>query len=51
MTGTIRSLVRPDPQAGNTWLQRALQAGFWFFLAKGLLWLTVPAMLHQVLAD
>jgi len=49
MTGSINSVVRRDRQAGRTWLQRALQAGFWFFLTKGLLWLTVPAMLHQVL--
>lgn len=29
----------------TTWLQRFGVAGFLFFLVKGLLWLTVPALL------
>ena len=29
-------------------LPRLLQAGFWFFLAKGLLWLALPALVHQL---
>ena len=27
------------------WLKRTGAAGFWFFLAKGLLWLTVPGVI------
>ena len=27
-------------------LKRLAQAGFWFFLAKGLLWLIIPIGLH-----
>jgi len=29
-------------------LPRLMQAGFWFFLAKGLLWLALPALVHQL---
>jgi hypothetical protein len=27
----------------SQWMSRLAQAGFWFFLIKGLLWLLVPA--------
>jgi hypothetical protein len=29
-------------------LPRLLQAGFWFFLAKGLLWIVLPVLVHQL---
>jgi len=45
MTNSIGRLVRRDPYGGTTFLRRLLQAGFWFFLLKGLLWLAVPALL------
>jgi hypothetical protein len=32
-------------RSGLRWLQRLGVAGFAFFLIKGLLWLTVPALL------
>lgn len=41
----------PDPHSdapppkGTNWLKRFGVAGFLFFLIKGLLWLTVPALL------
>jgi hypothetical protein len=50
MTNSIGRLVRRDSYGGTTFLRRLLQAGFWFFLLKGLLWLAVPALLHQALA-
>jgi hypothetical protein len=34
-----------NDRKGTTWLQRIGVAGFLFFLIKGLLWLTVPALL------
>jgi hypothetical protein len=34
-----------QPKAPPAWLKRLGVGGFLFFLAKGLLWLTVPAML------
>ena len=40
---------RRDRSGATMVLHRVLRIGFWFFLAKGLLWLTVPVMLHQVL--
>ena len=45
MTNSIGRLVRRNPYGGTTFLRRLLQAGFWFFLLKGLLWLAVPAIL------
>jgi hypothetical protein len=36
---------RPDARRPATWLKRFGAAGFLFFLVKGLLWLTVPALL------
>ena len=48
MTRSIGSLARRDGQGGRALTHRLLQAGFWFFLLKGLLWLAVPALLHQV---
>jgi hypothetical protein len=40
MSGVI---AQPGPR--QAWLRRLGLGGFMFFLAKGLLWLTVPAML------
>lgn len=34
-----------SPKAPPAWLKKIGVGGFLFFLAKGLLWLTVPAML------
>jgi len=48
MTSSIGSLARRDGHGGRTLMHRLLQTGFWFFLLKGLLWLAVPALLHQV---
>ena len=47
MTNSIGSLDRRNSQGGRALTRRLLQTGFWFFLLKGLLWVTVPAMLHQ----
>ncbi len=35
----------PVPRGARTWIKRFGVAGFMFFLIKGLLWLTVPAVL------
>lgn len=35
----------PVPRGARTWIKRFGVAGFLFFLIKGLLWLTVPAVL------
>jgi len=48
MISSIGSLARQDRPGRHALTQRLLQAGFWFFLLKGLLWLTVPALLHRV---
>lgn len=34
-----------SPKTSPAWLKKLGVGGFLFFLAKGLLWLTVPAML------
>jgi hypothetical protein len=34
-----------EPTPRPRWAHRLAQAAFWFFLIKGLLWLTVPAAL------
>lgn len=36
-----RLAVRADTRA---FLRRFMQAGFWFFLIKGLLWIALPAI-------
>lgn len=33
------------PKPPPAWLKRLGLGGFWFFFAKGLLWLLVPALL------
>lgn len=38
-------MSEPNKRKATTWLQRFGMAGFLFFLIKGLLWLTVPALL------
>lgn len=38
-------MSEPTDRQSTTWLQRLGVAGFLFFLIKGLLWLTVPALL------
>ncbi|HNQ14619.1 MAG TPA: hypothetical protein PKM58_03590 [Pyrinomonadaceae bacterium] len=40
--------VRTD---GPTWAKRVGVAGFLFFLVKGLLWLTVPALVYVFSVD
>ncbi len=35
----------PIPKGARKWIKRFGVAGFMFFLIKGLLWLTVPAVL------
>jgi hypothetical protein len=42
---TAASAVAAAAPAGRRWLQRLGAAGFLFFLFKGLLWLTLPALL------
>ena len=37
-----------EPGLQSTWLKRLGMGGFLFFLIKGLLWLTVPAVLAVV---
>lgn len=37
-----------SPRRGPVWLKRFGVAGFLFFLAKGLLWLALPALLVVV---
>lgn len=37
--------IPPPDRKATPWLQRIGLAGFLFFLIKGLLWLTVPALL------
>lgn len=49
MTNSIGSLARHDRPGRRALTQRLLQAGFWFFLLKGLLWLAVPALLHRAM--
>jgi len=34
---------RPGTAGGRALKRQVLAAGFWFFLAKGLLWLAAPA--------
>jgi hypothetical protein len=43
----MQAPVAPEEagRLGVSWLQRLGVAGFAFFLIKGLLWLTVPALL------
>ena len=36
---------RPPPPHRLVWLKRFGLVGFFFFLGKGLLWLTLPALL------
>jgi hypothetical protein len=37
------------PSARKKWLKRAGIAGFWFFFAKGMLWLIAPFVFYFVL--
>lgn len=37
-----------QPFLQNVWLRRIGTGGFFFFLAKGLLWLSVPALLTML---
>ncbi len=37
-----------EPKLHSAWLKRIGVGGFLFFLAKGLLWLAVPAVLAMV---
>ena len=41
---------RLDRSRAPMLLHRVLRLGFWFFVVKGLLGLTVPVVLHQALA-
>ena len=49
MTTSIALSGRRDRSGTTMLLHRVLRLGFWFFMVKGLLWLTVPVVLHQVL--
>lgn len=44
----IMNGVLVEPKLQSTWLKRIGIGGFLFFLIKGLLWLTVPAVLAMV---
>jgi len=37
--------IQAEPKGFVKWIKRLGVAGFMFFLIKGLLWLTVPALL------
>lgn len=41
----MKAIVHPPQASVPAWLKRLGAGGFAFFLAKGLLWLAVPAVL------
>lgn len=47
----ISDAAMMHPHSRLAWLKRLGMGGFLFFLAKGLLWLTVPAMLTMAGLD
>lgn len=43
----MKCVINERPAGGTRLAGRLLKAGFWFFLAKGLLWLIAPWFLYQ----
>lgn len=46
-----QSTASPAPKPAFAWLKKLGFLGFMFFLLKGLLWLAIPAILANRLAD